>query len=66
MDIDMTDIEITDVVDHDDGSSTMTFEMSDEAAKTMASYGLKFVLYCAAYEISIEEAFDRIAGKWKS
>lgn len=59
----MNEFEITEVVDHDDGSSTMTFEMSDEAAKSMTSYGLKFVLYCAAYEVSIEEAFNRIAGK---
>ena len=59
----MTDIEITDVVDHEDGSSTMTFDMSDDATKTMASCGLKFVLYCAAYEVSIEEAFSRIGRK---
>ena len=58
-------VEITEVVDHDDGSSTMTFDMSAEATKTMASYGLKFVLYCAAFEVSIEEAFNRISGKYK-
>ena len=59
----MNDIEITDVVDHEDGSSTMTFDMSDDDAKTMASYGMKFVMYCAAYDVSIEEAFNRIAGR---
>ncbi len=59
----MNDIEIIDVVDHEDGSSTMTFDMSDDDAKTMASYGMKFVMYCAAYDVSIEEAFNRIAGR---
>lgn len=56
-------IEILEVVDHEDGSSTMTFDMDDEYLKKMASHGVKFVLYCAAYEISIEEGFDRIAGR---
>lgn len=59
----MNEIEITDVVDHDDGSATMSFDLSDDATKTMASYGVKFLLYCAAYGITTDEAFDLIAGR---
>ena len=59
----MTDIEITEVIDHDDGSATMSFDLSEEATKTMASYGVKFLLYCTAYGITTDEAFDLIAGR---
>jgi len=61
----MNEFEITNMVEHEDGSATMSVDMSDETTKTMASYGLKFVMYCAAYEVSIDEAFDRIAGRTK-
>ena len=59
------EIEVLDIVEQEDGSSLMTFDMSQDALKSMAQYGLKFVLICAAYGVTIEEAFDRIAGKTK-
>jgi hypothetical protein len=57
------EIEIVDIVDQDDGSAVITFDLSDHALKTMAQYGLKFVLICAAYDVTIDEALDRIAGR---
>jgi hypothetical protein len=57
------EIEVLDVVEQEDGSSLMTFDMSQEALKSMAQYGLKFVLYCAAYDVTIDEAFNRISGR---
>ena len=56
-------ITVTNVVDHEDGGCTMSFDMDDETSKTMSSYGIKFVLFCAAYDVTIDEAFDRIAGR---
>ena len=56
-------LDIIEIVDNPDGGCTMTIDMTDDVAKTMASYGIKFVLYCAAYEVSIDEAFKRIAGE---
>ena len=57
------ELEVLDVVEQEDGSSLMTFDMSQEALKSMAQYGLKFVLYCAAYDVTIDEAFNRISGR---
>ena len=59
------EIEVLDIVEQEDGSSLMTFDMSQDALKSMAQYGLKFVLFCAAHDVTIEEGFDRIAGKTK-
>jgi hypothetical protein len=59
------DVEVLDIEDQEDGSSIITFDLSQEATKSMAQYGLKFVLFCAAYDVTIDEAFDRIARKTK-
>ena len=56
-------VEVLDVVEQEDGSSVITFDMSQDAIKSMAQYGLKFVLFCAAYDVTIDEAFNRIAGR---
>jgi hypothetical protein len=57
------EIEVLDIVDQEDGSAIITFDMSQEATKSMAQYGLKFVLLSAAYDVTIDEAFARIAGR---
>ena len=57
------EIEVLDIVDQEDGSAIITFDMSQGATKSMAQYGLKFVLLCAAYDVTIDEAFARIAGR---
>lgn len=56
-------IRVTDIIDNPDGSATMTFDLSEADAKIMTSYGLRFVLTCAAYNVTLEEAFNRIAGR---
>jgi hypothetical protein len=57
------EIEVLDIVDQEDGSAIITFDLSEDVAKTMAQHGLKFVLFCAAYDVTIDEAFARIAGR---
>lgn len=59
----MGEVEVLDIVEQEDGSSVITFDMSQDAVKSMAQYGLKFVLFCAAYDVTIDQAFDRIAGR---
>jgi hypothetical protein len=56
-------IEVLDTFDNEDGSCTMSFDLDSESIKEFATYGVKFILYCAAYGISTERAFDRIAGR---
>ena len=57
------EVEVLDVVEQENGDSLITFDLSQDAIKSMAQYGLKFVLFCAAYDVTIEEAFNRIAGR---
>jgi hypothetical protein len=59
------EVEVLDIEDQEDGSSVITFDLSQDATKSMAQYGLKFVLFCAAYDVTIEEAFERISGRTK-
>ena len=57
------EVNVLDIEDQEDGSSLITFDLSQEALKSMAQYGLKFVLFCAAYDVTMDEAFARIAGQ---
>ena len=52
------------VAEHEDGSATYTFAMSEKSTQAMAQYGLELVLICAAYGINMHDAFDiiRAAG----
>lgn len=63
MTTELGEVNVLDIEDQEDGSSLITFDLSQEALKSMAQYGLKFVLYCGAYDVSIPEAFNRIAGR---
>ena len=56
----MTYIIIKDTVEHEDGSATYSFDLSDGARDDLANIGLEFVLYCAAARIDIQDAFKLI------
>jgi hypothetical protein len=48
------------LVEHEDGSATYTFAMSEKSTQAMAQYGLELVLICAAYGVNMNDAFDSI------
>jgi hypothetical protein len=48
------------VTEHEDGSATYTFDMSDDTRGMFIEDGVKLMLMCAAAEISVEDAFDMI------
>ena len=56
----MTYIVIKDTVEHEDGSATYSFDLSDGARDDLANIGLEFVLYCAATRIGTQDAFKLI------
>jgi hypothetical protein len=62
MNLIMTDdvaiIVVTDVVEHEDGSATCTFDIDDISSKKITELGLEFILTCAAYGLDIQEAFE--------
>lgn len=57
---DVSTIVITDVVEHEDGSATYTFDMDDASTKKITELGLEFILTCAAYGIDIQDALTHI------
>ena len=51
-------IVVTDVVEHEDGSATYTFDMDEMSQKKITELGLEFILTCAAYGLDIQEALE--------
>jgi len=62
----MTDIEVTNVVEHENGDATYVFEMDNDSAKVATELGLKLLLYCGACEVSTQEVFDDLLQKAKN
>ena len=48
------------VTEHEDGSATYTFDMSNKTRDMFVEDGIRLVLMCAVAEISVEDAFDII------
>lgn len=46
------------VVEHEDGSATYSFDMSEGTREMFVEDGIKLVLMCAVAGISVEAAFD--------
>ena len=54
---------IEDIVDHDDGSATVTVKFGPTVHKNLVETGLGIVFRCAASGLSIDEALDQITSK---
>ena len=63
---DLAMIVVTDVVEHEDGSATYTFDIDDVSSKQITELGLEFILTCAAYGLDIHEALTHIMWLGKS
>jgi hypothetical protein len=57
----MTDLPIIKFVDEDENS--MNFELSDEASKMCAEFGLRLVVTCAAFGLDIDDAFKAVVDR---
>ena len=57
---DVGTIAIQEVLEHEDGSATYTFDMDEKAHKKLAELGLELAMTCLAYEMDIQEAMDHI------
>jgi hypothetical protein len=58
-------IVVTDVVEHEDGSVTYTFDIDDVSSKQITELGLEFILTCAAYGLDVQEALKVLADYGK-
>ncbi len=59
------DIEVVSVVDHEDGSATYTFDMTEEISKICSEMGLKLLLYSGMTGISATEIFELVWERYK-
>ena len=62
---DLPKIIVESVDEHEDGSATFHFDLDEKAQKAMADLGLEFAIYCAAYQMDIQDAFDLISREGK-
>lgn len=53
-------MELVDVVEHENGDATYSFDLDDATVKLSQELGLKFLLYCGLTSIPIEDAFNLI------
>ena len=53
-------ISVEAVEEHGDGSATYQFRFDDDVKTSLAEYGLKLVLYCAAAKLDMQIVFDFI------
>lgn len=53
-------IGVEEVKEHEDGSAEYSFVTDDETTKKLTTEGLRFILYCAAYEWGIQDALDSL------
>jgi hypothetical protein len=59
-------IVVSDVVEHEDGSATYTFDIDKDSSKKITELGLEFILTCAAYGLDIHDALSHIIWLGKS
>lgn len=53
-------IGVENVEEHEDGSATFTVQLDEGVRETLASEGLKLVLYCAAAKLDMQVVYDFI------
>lgn len=53
-------IGIQEVKENEDGSAEYSFVTDDKTTKKLATEGLRFILYCAAYDWDIQDALDSL------
>lgn len=56
-------IEVVNVVEHEDGGATYTFDMSDGVAEIVNELGLKLLLYCGMAQKSPDRVFEALANE---
>lgn len=53
-------VKVLDAVEHEDGTTTYSFDLDDDATEGLAKIGLEFSLYCAAYDLDLGYVMDNL------
>lgn len=57
---DKFDIKLTDMVEHEDGSATYSFDVDEGTSELLREKGLLFLLVCGVCELSVDEAIEKL------
>lgn len=57
------EVTVTNVEDNNDGTYTVGFDIPDPLKEPLIELGLKYTLYCAAFDLTTNEAFNFIKDK---
>lgn len=57
------EIQVVNITEHEDGSATYTFDVSQGANSIISSEGMKLLLYCGAFGIHLDEVYDLIVER---
>ena len=58
-------LEVVDIVEHEDGSATYSFDLNEDTAVAMSEMGLKFCLYCFVAGLNTQQGLDIILSEAK-
>tara|TARA_R110001592_G_scaffold66789_2_gene205092 strand:+ start:435 stop:632 length:198 start_codon:yes stop_codon:yes gene_type:complete len=56
-------MQVTAMTEHEDGSTTCTFDLDDKTAALAQELGLKLLLYCGATGTDLDYVFKDILGE---
>ncbi len=55
-----TTIELTDLVEHEDGGATVTLNCSSEGMNVMVRYGFVYITLCGMYNLDLDNGIKAI------
>jgi len=58
-------MELIEIIEHEDGGATYSFDVDDNAEKLTKELGLKLILYCGLCEVNLDDAFQLILDRGK-
>jgi hypothetical protein len=58
-------IELSECVEHEDGSATYKVHMDTRSQTVLVEEGLKLLLHCAAFEVDLEDVYNWIESQGK-
>ena len=56
-------MELVDVIEHENGDATYSFDLDEDAERVTKEFGLKLILYCGFTGLSTDDAFQAILDR---
>lgn len=53
-------VKVVESVEHENGSTTYSFDLDDDAREGLVKLGLEFCIYCAAHDLDLQYVLDNL------